>query len=191
MERIGLYGGSFNPVHLGHLLVAQAAKEEVGLDRIAFIPAAISPLKPEIKLAPGSQRLRLLRLALSGFTDYEIDDQEIVRGGVSYTIDTVRHYATRFPQAKLYCLIGADQVQHLSLWREANNLAQAVEFVVVPRPGEAPTSASPPFRARSLRGFPFAVSASQIRDRVRAGLCIDWLVPRAVAEAIRNEHLYL
>ncbi len=100
MQRIGLLGGSFNPVHLGHLLVAQAAREELQLSRLFFIPAAQSPFKPGLPLAPAEQRLRLLRLALAGQTDCEIDDLEIKRGGVSYTIDTLRDYVRRFPGAR-------------------------------------------------------------------------------------------
>ena len=97
MQRIGLFGGSFDPVHLGHLLVAQAAREELDLARLFFIPAAQSPFKPESAPTPAPERLRLLRLALAGKTWCEIDEQEIQRGGVSYTIDTVRDYASRFP----------------------------------------------------------------------------------------------
>src|SRR2546427_1365700 len=99
MQRLGLYGGSFDPVHCGHLLVAQAACEELALSRLFFLPAAQSPFKPAGNPAPADQRLRLLRLALAGQSHYEIDEQEIKRGGVSYTIDTVRDYAARFPKA--------------------------------------------------------------------------------------------
>src|SRR5438046_10489008 len=113
MQRIGLFGGSFDPIHLGHLLVAQAAIEELVLERLYFIPAAQSPFKPENKVAPAAERLRLLRLALAGKTACEVDEQEIRRGGASYTIDTVRDYARRFPQAELFCLIGADNVASL------------------------------------------------------------------------------
>src|SRR5271157_3964058 len=104
--RIGLFGGSFDPVHLGHLLVAQAAREELNLDRLFFIPAAQSPFKPERKPTPAGERLRLLRLALAAKTWCELDEQEIRRGGISYTIDTIRDFARRFPTAKLFYLIG-------------------------------------------------------------------------------------
>ena len=107
--KIGLFGGSFDPVHLGHLLAARAAREEAGLDRLFFIPAAQSPFKPDAQPAPASERLRLLRLALAGDTTAEVDDQEIRRGGPSYTIDTVRNYAANYPGAELFYLIGADQ----------------------------------------------------------------------------------
>jgi nicotinate-nucleotide adenylyltransferase len=183
-------GGSFNPVHLGHLLVAQAAREELKLSRLFFIPAAQSPFKPGLPLAPAEQRLRLLRLALAGHPDCEIDDQEITRGGVSYSIDTVRDYARRFPAAPLFYLIGADHVPLLPKWRDANELARLVEFVVLQRPGQTAAPLPAPFRGRALAGFPLGVSSSQIRERVKAGLPIDLLVGPDVAEAIRNNRLY-
>ena len=190
MERIGLFGGSFDPVHHGHLLVAQAACEELELARLFFILAAQSPFKPEATPGPATTRLRLLRLALAGQSRYEIDEQELNRGGVSYTIDTVRDNTRRFPQAQLFYLIGADHIPQLPKWRASEELARLVEFVVIPRPGETARLLEPPFRQRTLTGFPFGVSSSQIRARIKAGLSVDLLVPAAVAEAIRNDGLY-
>jgi nicotinate-nucleotide adenylyltransferase len=189
--KLGLFGGSFNPVHLGHLLVAQAAIEELGLERLFFIPAAQSPFKPDSQPAPASVRLQLLRLALAGRMNCEIDDQEIRRGGVSYTVDTLRDYAEKFPGAELFYLIGADNVAQLNEWREANELAKLAEFVAIPRPGEIAADFPAPFRGRILKGFPLEISSSQIRARVKAGLPIEPLVPPFVAEAIRNNRLYL
>jgi len=200
VERIGLFGGSFDPPHLGHLLVAQAAREELGLARLFFIPAAQSPFKPQGKPAPESERLRLLRLALAGREWCEVDEQELRRGGTSYTVETLRDYARRFPQAQLFYLIGADHVAQLPKWRQAAELARLAEFVVIPRPGlgeggpgglGAGGGLPPPFRGRRLAGFPLGVSSSRIRERVKAGLPIELLVPGAVAEAIRNNGLYL
>lgn len=191
MNRIGLFGGSFDPVHVGHLLVAQAACEEFNLDRLFFIPAAQSPLKPERVPAPPELRLRMLRLALVGESKCEVDDQEIRRGGSSYTIDTVRAYRDRYPKAALFYIIGADHVPLLPKWRAADELGALVEFLVVPRPGDPPVSAKPPFRVQNLIGTPFAVSSSQIRARVKAGQSIEHLVPPAVGEVIRNSGLYL
>jgi len=189
--KLGLFGGSFDPVHLGHLLVAQAAIEELGLDRLCFIPATQSPFKPESKPAPSTARLQILRLALAGQTNYEIDEQEIKRGGISYTVETVRDYAKRFPQAELFYLIGADHAARLNEWREAPELARLAQFVVTPRPGETSVRFPPPFRGRTLKGFPLEVSSSQIRARVKAGLPIEMLVPSPVAEAIGKAGLYL
>jgi nicotinate-nucleotide adenylyltransferase len=191
MERIGLFGGSFDPVHLGHLLVAQTAREELGLGRLFFIPAAQSPFKPEAHPAPALERLRLLRLALAGRDWCEIDDQEISRGGVSYTIETARDYADRFPGSQLFYLVGADHLPQLPMWRAAEELAGMLEFVVIPRPGQAERPFPMPFRGRWLAGFPLGLSSSQVRARVKAGTSIAHLVPTAVAEAIRNNRLYL
>lgn len=202
--KIGIYGGAFDPVHLGHLLVAQAAIEELGLDQLFFIPAAQSPFKPENKPAPDQFRLQLLRLALAGKTNCAVDDQEIRRGGISYTIETLRDYARQFPGAELFYLIGADNVAKLNTWREAAELARLAEFVAVPRPvwrsglsrsGEPPADGTPnlppPFRGRTLKGFLFGVSSSEIRARIKAGLPIENLVPAAVAETIRAAKIYL
>ena len=191
MKNLGLFGGSFDPVHHGHLMIAQAALEELDLDQLFFIPASRSPFKPERIPAPAAERVRLLRLALAGKTWCEVDEQELRRGGLSYTVDTLRDYAGRFPGARLFYLIGADQVPYLMGWREPAELARLAEFVVAPRPGDAPAPFSPPFRGRVLKGFPLGVSSSQLRQRVKDGLPIDHLTPPIVAEAIRNNHLYL
>jgi nicotinate-nucleotide adenylyltransferase len=189
--KLGIYGGSFDPVHLGHLLVAQAAIEELGLDRLFFIPAAQSPFKPENQPAPAAIRLQLLRLALAGKTNCEIDEQEIRRGGISYTVETLRDYSKKFPGAQLFYLIGADNAAKLNEWREPAELAQLAEFVVLPRPGGAAAIFPPPFRGRTLTGFPLGVSSSQIRARVKAGLPVDSLVPPFVGDAIDAAKVYV
>lgn len=191
MQRIGLYGGSFDPVHLGHLLVAQAAIEELGLTRLFLIPAAQSPFKPDSQPAPAAVRAQMLRLAFAGNVNCEVDEQEIQRGGVSYSVETLRDYARRFPQVELVYLIGADNVAKLPQWREAAELARLARFVVVPRPGDGDVPFPAPFRGVRLNGFPLGVSSSRIRARVKAGLPVAPLVPAAVAEAIRNNQLYL
>jgi nicotinate-nucleotide adenylyltransferase len=133
----------------------------------------------------------LLRLALAGKDWCSLDEQEIQRGGISYTIDTLRDYRRRFPTAQLYYLIGADHVPQLPKWREADELARLAQFVALPRPGQAEAPFPPPFRGRTLKGFPLGISSSEIRARVKAGLSIEHLVPGQVAEAVRNYALYL
>src|ERR1051325_5280314 len=155
MPRIALFGGSFDPIHLGHLLVAQAAREELELDRLFFIPAAQSPFKPGSAPAPAKERRRFLRLALAGKTWCEVDEQEIQRGGVSYTVDTIRDYARNFSGAEIFYLIGADNVAKLPEWREANELARLAQFIAIPRPGATEVSFPPLFPGKMLRGFPF------------------------------------
>lgn len=192
-QRIGLFGGSFDPVHLGHTMVARAALAEVELDQLFIIPAAQSPFKPEQSPAPAADRLAWLRLAFGDEPRCEIDAQEIERASVSYTIDTVRDYAARFPEAELFYLIGADHVPTLPEWREAAALADAVTFVVVPRPGELETGVAGfplSFRGTVLRGKPAAISASDLRKRLRAGESIENFVPPAVAAALNVKHCY-
>ena len=191
MPRIGLFGGSFDPVHLGHFLVAQAAREELDLSRLFFIPAAQSPFKPERKPTAPQSGCGFCAWPWLAKAWCEIDEQEIQRGGVSYTIDTARNYHDRFPDAEIFYLIGTDHVAQLSKWRESAKLARLLQFVVIPRPGEADIPFPAPFRGRRLKGFPLGVSSSQIRARVKAGASIDHLVPAAVTEAIRNYRLYL
>ena len=191
MQRIGLFGGSFDPIHVGHLLVGQSAREELRLDRLFFILAAQSPFKPGSTPTAAHLRLRMLRLALVGWDWCEVDDQEIRRGGISYTIDTVRDYAARLPDADLFYLIGADHASELFKWRNAQDLAKLAQFVVIPRPGQPAMSLPEPFRGVQLVGFPIAASSSQIRQRVKARLPLEPLVPAAVAEMIRNNGLYL
>jgi len=194
---LGIFGGSFDPVHNGHLLVARAASEELSLDRLFFIPAGQSPFKPDRPPTPPAIRLRLLRLALAGEAAWEIDEQEIEREGLSYTVETARGYRKRFPGARLYYLVGMDQLEGLPRWREAAELATLVEFAVVPRPPgpdqALPEPVVPPalFRFHFLRGIQFGVSSSLVRTRVRAGLPLTSLVPPPVEEAIRKYRLYL
>jgi len=189
--KVGIYGGIFDPVHLGHLLVAQAAIEELALDRLFFVPAAQSPFKAENEITPPAVRLQMLRLALAGKTDCEIDEQEIRRGGASYAVETVRDYANRFSGAKLFYLIGADNIPRLNEWRDAAVLAGLAEFVAVPRPGIVPAPFPQPFCGRVLKGIPADISSSQIRTRIKAHLPITYLVSPAVADVIRNNQLYL
>lgn len=191
MQRIGIYGGSFDPVHLGHLLVAQAAIEELGLERLFLVPAALSPFKQAAPPTSGAVRAQMLRLAFARRTNCEVDEQELHREGVSFSVDTVRNYAARFRGTKLYYLIGADNVAALPQWRAAEELAQLADFAVIPRPGDSDVPLPAPFRGVMLRGWPFGVSSSEIRSRVKAGKSIGHLVPAAVAEAIRNNQLYL
>ena len=128
VQRIGLFGGSFDPVHLGHVMMARAALEELRLARLYIIPAAQSPFKSDQPPAPAAARVQLLRLAFDGQTNCEIDTQELEREGVSFTIDTVHAYADRFSGAELFCLVGADHVPTLPQWREAEALAPLVTF---------------------------------------------------------------
>lgn len=165
--------------------------EELQLDRLFFVPAAQSPFKPESKPIDSNERIRLIRLALAGCRQCEIDLQEIHRGGVSYTIDTLHNFADRYPDAEIHYLIGDDHVAKLPAWKDADQLASQAHFAIIPRPGSGSIELPAPFRGLRLQGWPLRVSSSEIRDRIQSGLTIDHLVPKAVAEAIRNNRLYL
>lgn len=190
MERIGLFGGSFNPVTYGHLCLARAAWEALALHRLYFIPAAQSPFKPHTPPAPGPLRLRWLRLALAGWSGFVVDDTELRRGGISYTVDTVAEFRRRHPQAELYWILGADQAHTLPQWHQADTLAQWVQFAVCPRPGQPPPRLAPPFRVHIIDAPPMGVSSSLVRQRVAAGLSLEGLTPSAVAEDLMREQVY-
>ena len=190
MQSIGLFGGSFDPVHNGHLLMARAAMEEAGLDRLFFILAARSPFKTDAPPAPAAVRARLLRLALAGCPEYELDTQELEREGPSYTIDTIRAYRDRFPEASIHYLIGADHVPLLPKWRDTEELAAAAKFLVIPRPGEPAEDFPEPFCGQELKGFPFGISSTLLRERAGKGLTLEGMTPPAVAEAIQRDKIY-
>ena len=190
LQSIGIFGGSFDPVHIGHVLVARAALEELSLDRLFIVPVARSPFKPEQQPADDEVRLRLLRLAFAGENRCEIDTQELARDGVSYSVETLDNYATRFPETKLHYLIGTDHVPTLPQWREARRLAKLATFVVLPRPGQEVSEFPEPFNGQALQGWPFEVSSSAIRQRLALGQAIDGLVPPAVAEALKQSNPY-
>ena len=189
--RLAVYGGSFNPFHWGHLAIAEAALEELKLDHIVFVPAAQSPFKPNQRLAPDSARLRMLRLGLQGRPKFSVDDWELRQGGISYSVATLREYRKRFPKAELFYLIGGDHIPTLTKWKEAEALAELATFIAAPRPGQFHIPLPPPFQGTWLEGFHLDISASQIRDRIRSGLPVDFLTPPMVVEAIREMRLYL
>ena len=189
-QSIGIFGGTFDPVHNGHVMVARTALEELALDRLLIVPAAQSPFKPGETSAPAAARVELLRLALADLPGCELDLQEVEREGVSYSIDTVLAVAKRFPEAQLFYLIGADHAATLPQWREAAALAELATFVVVPRPGEAVPVVPEPFRGQILVGQPTDISARTLRAKLGAGEPIEDWVPPAVAEALKTMHLY-
>src|ERR1700744_2204316 len=131
--RIGIYGGTFNPVHHGHLILARQALEEFKLDRLIFVPAAESPFKIQNHSAPAGARLAMLRLAIAGVDGFSVDPLEIERGGISYSIDAVKMFLNRDPGAELFFLVGEDNVDRLTEWQRFEELRKLVCFVVLSR----------------------------------------------------------
>lgn len=192
MVKIGFLGGSFDPIHLGHLLIAQDALEGLGLDRVDFIPAAVSPLKDRALTASPEQRLEMVRLATEGDERFGILDLELRRGGTSYTVDTVRELGRRFPGAALFWVLGTDQVQRLAEWKDIGELVRLVEFVHLARPGLAEVVV-PPIRGLRLHrvaGHEVAISSSELRERASQGLPLRYFVPLKVADFIESQSLY-
>ena len=184
----GLFGGSFDPVHRGHLIVARSAAEQLGLDVVHFIPAAVQPFKAGRDLAPASDRLAMLRLALTGEQRFLLDDREVRRSGVSYTIDTLEEMRAEFPSDRLSLLVGADVAREFSAWREAARIPGLAQVTILTRPGSEIASASMPFAVVEVPAVD--ISASDVRRRVRAGEPIDGLVPDGVAAYIATHGLY-
>jgi nicotinate-nucleotide adenylyltransferase len=199
--RIGIFGGSFDPVHLGHLWIAEAAKEALALTELRWIPAAQSPLKAGGPAASGSQRMTMLQLALAGLEDTVVDDRELRRGDVSYTVDTLSELRREFPQAELLLIIGSDSLATMKQWHQAEKLLAMTTLAVVRRGGEPEPDFSvlqelvdPEridwFRRCTIPMPLIEISSSELRARVAQGRSIRFRTPRAVEAFIRAEELY-
>ena len=189
------FGGSFNPIHCGHLICARTAAERLGFERVVLIPSSQPPHKPAATdLAEAAHRVRMCELAVQGVGGFEVNDLETKRTGPSYTIDTVRELG-RQGWSKVSWLIGADMLQNLPTWREPQALLREVDFVVMARPGWSFDWETLPEPFRVLRErvveTPLVdISATEIRQRVRAGLPIEFLTPELVARYIQQHGLY-
>lgn len=190
--KIGFLGGSFDPVHFGHLLAAQDAFEQYKLDRLIFVPAAQAPLKPNDVQSSSEDRLAMLRAAIEWDRRFEISDMELRRGGVSYTIDSVRQFRAQYPNDDLYWVIGGDQLPKLHLWKDINELAKLVEFIFLERPGYPVKSSPgiPGLRLHRCDGHLLGVSSTELRERTRRSLSLDYFVPHKAIIYIQEHSLY-
>jgi len=188
--RIALFGGSFDPVHHGHLLLAQDAVEQLGLDRLVFIPAGVNPHKLQSGPAasPG-HRLELLKAATAGVESFHCDSLELERDGPSYTVDTVESYRARWPQARLFLLLGEDNLAKLHTWHRIERLRELVEFVCFGRALDEHRAASAPANHLRLERR-IDISSTEIRQRIARGLPIHYLVPESVRALIQSNALY-
>jgi nicotinate-nucleotide adenylyltransferase len=203
--RIGVYGGSFDPVHIGHLLLAECCREQAGLDRVLFVPAATQPHKQDRRLADPQHRVDMLRLATGGHPAFDVATLEIDRGGVSYTVDTLAALKSAHPDAELCLLLGPDALAGLPTWREPRRIAELATLVAVERESlddlrAAATTAGltellgadrlATLLDRRVRMPAIGIRASDLRAAVAAGRSIRYRTPRAVEAFIAAHGLY-
>ena len=181
--RVGILGGSFDPIHHGHLIVAQVLHEQLGLDAIRLMPAANQPHKPSGHFASPEHRAAMVELAVAGVPGMSVERTEVTRGGDSWTVDTLEALRTQEPGLKWVLLVGSDAARDLSRWREAARLPELAEIVPFSR-GGAPAGVG------GVATPNIAISSTAVRARVRAGLSIRYWVPDAVAEYVATHRLY-
>jgi nicotinate-nucleotide adenylyltransferase len=184
VKKIGVYGGTFDPIHYAHLILARDAMETLALEKVIFVPAALSPHKMDVEAAPTKLRLEMLRRAIEHESRFTIDDCELHRPPPSFTIETVEDMQRRMRETELFYFIGEDNIAGLTSWHRFNELEKLVQFVVLDRRGFKSSTTYPVIRRH------IDISATEIRKRVADGRSIRYLVPDAVAEIIRREELY-
>ena len=202
MTNLGLFGGSFDPVHNGHLLLAECCAEQAQLDEVWFVPAANQPLKPVGPVASDEHRQEMLRLALAERAEFNISEIELSRGGVSYTVDTLRAVQAECPAAKLYFLMGADSLADFPHWHQPEEICQLATPLVVCRAGSPPpdfgvldgiisTERRQQIEQSQVEMPATPISSSEIRELIATGSEWKSMVPAEVAEFIGAERIYL
>ncbi len=191
-SRIGLFGGSFDPIHNGHLAIARMAAQQFSLDRVVFIPAAQSPLKSDAPCSTDSERIEMIHLAIQPFSGFEISTIEIDRGGISYSIDTVESLSALYPDCDLFWIIGGDQARQLDRWRRIEELARKVEFICLERDRETevPAKVSSLTTVHSLKLDRIHISSTEIREQARSGALPKYFLPEPVFHYIKSRNLY-
>ena len=194
--RLGIFGGAFDPIHNGHLLLAEQCREQCELDEVWFVPTKIPPHKESGSLSPDADRVEMLNLATAGRPEFVVSEIELKREEVSWTVDTLRQLRNERPDDELFFLIGADSLRDFPTWKEPDEIAKLATVVAVNR-GEASleelTTGLKPEIAASVRLVTMpgiSISATDLRSRVSAGKSLRYLVPRAVEEFIHARKLY-
>ena len=191
-QRIGIFGGTFDPPHVGHLIIAEQAVGQLRLDKLIFIPAFLPPHKRKGGQANPLQRLRMVRSAIKNYPKFAVSAMEIRRGGISYTIDTLRELQRRYPLARFYLIVGGDNFATLKSWKSVGDILNLASIVVYARSSHRQTKKSPKNRRIiHLRGALLGVSSTMIRERVKRGESIKFLTPETVRHFIERNKLYL
>ncbi len=193
-KAVAILGGAFDPVHLGHLSLAEDTFRDLSLDEVWFVPTAQSPLKENTAGLSKEGRLELLEAALEGYPQFSVNRFEIDRGGVSYTIDSVEHFKSERPDVSFYWIIGGDQVAQLHKWKNIEALCELMTFVIVSRPGyvidTAQIPAIPKLRFLEVESRLLDIASSEIRERIAAGKGVKHLLPKAVGDLIVQKQFY-
>jgi nicotinate-nucleotide adenylyltransferase len=203
--RLGLFGGSFDPIHYGHLLLAECCREQCRLDRIVFLPNAVPPHKRDRVLTPGTMRLEMIELAIAGNEAFEASPYEVERGGINYTVNTLAYFHEQRPGDEWFFLMGADMLYDLPSWREAARVCELATPVVVRRPGTnhgtgelsfdhlagvATASQIEAIRRHQVEMPLVELSSTDLRRRVAEGRTIRYQTPRSVEMFIATQNLY-
>lgn len=193
--KIGILGGTFNPVHIGHLILAEEAREKLELDKIIFMPTALPPHKDNFNIAPAQDRLKMLKLAVKGNKFFAVSDIEIKRGGKSYTIDTVRELKKNNLLDSYYFIIGSDLLTYFDGWKDVDQIAKAVTFVVATRPGYplediGTYAAMQQVGVKTLAIRAVDISGFEVRAQVKKNKSFRYLVPDKVFAYINKRKLY-
>ena len=199
--RIGIFGGTFDPVHLGHLILAEQCREQGQLDQVLFIPAARPPHKRDVPLTPFAQRVEMLALAIAGQPAFRVDELERDRPGPSYTVDTLEAIRARHPEAELFLVIGSDTLHDLTEWRAPGRIMELAGLLIAARPGwemisaetlraDLQLPAAMPLRYQVVSMPLIDISSRDLRRRAGQKLSLRYLVPRAVEAYIQDKRLY-
>lgn len=198
MKKYGIFGGSFNPIHYGHLMICEYIKEEMGLDKVIFIPTGTPPHK-ELEVS-AEDRYEMVRLAISPNPDFEISDIETIRVKMSYTVDTIRELKKIYREEKLYFLIGLDSLFQLKTWMKIGDLSQEIEFVVALRPGyldKEEINKEIDFlrenfgtKINLIKTPLYEISSTDLRERIHEGKSLRYLIPKKVLDYIEESGLY-
>jgi nicotinate-nucleotide adenylyltransferase len=191
--KVGVYGGTFDPVHWGHLVLAEEARTRAGLDLVLFVPSGLPPHKAARRLTPIGDRLAMVRLAVDGIPGFEVSDMESESHGPHYTIETLGRIARQRPDDEISFILGSDSLLELGTWSRPEEIVALAPLVVLARPGFDPRSADSAFTKRLtiVDGVTVSVSSTLVRQRIAAGGSIRFLVPLAVLDYARRKRLYL
>jgi nicotinate-nucleotide adenylyltransferase len=192
MARIGIFGGTFNPPHAGHLIVAETICEQLNLDKLFFVPSYISPHKKKGEDELAAHRVRMVRLAISSNPRFDFSDIEVKRRGTSFTYETVKAFSRNYPVSKLFLIIGADNFSEFHTWKYPERIIDAASLVVMNRPFYRSKNGKKKFfqRARFITVPGIEISSTEIRSMVRQGKSIRYLVPQPVFRYIQRNRLY-